>query len=131
MQTARLDEVVRQKEPELKEAVEQLARGDVHGAVANLDQQGRVHEIVGREERLGAIAREYAREPQGTLVISPDNESRRELNTLIHREMQARGDVSQRSTKLRVLDSRNEMTGADRQWAAQYERGLGALYPRE
>jgi hypothetical protein len=52
--------------------------------VANLDQQGRVHEIVVREERLGAIAREYAREPQGTLVISPDNESRRELNTLIH-----------------------------------------------
>ena len=46
MQTARLHEIVRQKEPELKEAVEQLARGDVHGAVANLDQQGRVHEIV-------------------------------------------------------------------------------------
>jgi hypothetical protein len=25
---------------------------------------------------------------EGTLVISPDNESRRELNSLIHREMQ-------------------------------------------
>ena len=47
MQTARLHEIVRQKDPELKEAVEQLARGDVHGAIANLDQQGRVHEIVG------------------------------------------------------------------------------------
>ncbi|HWO28473.1 MAG TPA: MobF family relaxase, partial [Candidatus Acidoferrum sp.] len=118
MQTARLDEVVQQKEPELKEAVEQLSRGDVHGAAANLDQQCRVHEIVGREERLGAIARECAREPQGTLVISPDNKSRRQLNTLIHREMQARGDVSPQEHKLRVLDSRHEMTGADRQWAA-------------
>ena len=130
MQTARLHEVVRQKEPELKEAVEQLARGDVHGAVANLDQQGRVHEIVSREERLAAIAREYAREPQGTLVISPDNESRRELNTLIHREMQARGDVNPEEHKLRVLDSRNEMTGADRQWAEQYGEGDLVRYTR-
>jgi conjugative relaxase-like TrwC/TraI family protein len=130
MQTARLHEVVRQKEPELKEVVEQLARGDVHGAVANLDQQGRVHEIVDREERLGAIAREYAREPQGTLVISPDNESRRELNTLIHRQMQARGDVNPEEHKLRVLDTRNEMTGADRQWAAQYGEGDLVRYTR-
>jgi ATP-dependent exoDNAse (exonuclease V) alpha subunit len=130
MHTARLHEVVRQKEPELKEAVERLARGDVHGAVANFDQQGRVHEIVVREERLGAIAREYAREPQGTLVISPDNESRRELNTLIHREMQARGDVNPEQHKLRVLDTRNEMTGADRQWAAQYGEGDLVRYSR-
>src|ERR1700677_3852800 len=130
MHTARLHEVVRQKEPELKEAVEQLARGDVHGAVANLEQQGRVHEIVVREERLGAIAREYAREPQCTLVISPDNESRRELNTLIHRQMQARGDVNPEEHKLRVLDSRNELTGADRQWAAQYGEGDLVRYAR-
>jgi conjugative relaxase-like TrwC/TraI family protein len=130
MHTARLHEVVRQKEPALKEAVEQLARGDVHGAVANLDQQGRVHEIVVREERLGAIAREFAREPQGTLVISPDNESRRELNTLIHRQMQVRGNVNPQEHKLRVLDSRNEMTGADRQWAAQYGEGDLVRYSR-
>src|SRR5271168_3400870 len=130
MHTARLHEVVRQKEPELKEAVEQLARGEVHAAVANLDQQGRVHEIVVREERLGAIAREYAREAQGTLVISPDNESRRELNTLIHREMQARGDVNPEEHKLRVLDTRNEMTGADRQWAEQYGEGDLVRYTR-
>jgi ATP-dependent exoDNAse (exonuclease V) alpha subunit len=83
-----------------------------------------------REDRLGAIAREYAREPQGTLVISPDNESRRELNTLIHREMQARGDVNPEEHKLRVLDSRNELTGADRQWAAQYGGGDLVRYAR-
>ena len=130
MQTARLHEVVRQKDPALKEVVEQLARGDVRGAIVNLDQQGRVREIVGREERLSEIAREYAREPQGTLVISPDNESRRELNALIHREMQGRGDVSQEEYKLRVLNSRQEMTGADRQWAGQYEEGDVVRYMR-
>jgi conjugative relaxase-like TrwC/TraI family protein len=121
MQTARLGEIVRQKDPSLKEAVEQLARGDVFGGVASLDQHGRVHEIVNSQERFSAIAREYSRNPEGTLVISPDNESRRELNSLIHREMQNRGGVSKDEHKLPVLESRQELTGADRQWAGQYE----------
>src|SRR5580692_60417 len=130
MQTAKLDQILRQKDPMLKETVEQLARGDVRGAIANLEQQGRVHEIVNPQERFGAIAREYARLPEGTLVISPENESRRELNSLIHREMQNRGDVSKDEHKLRVLESRQEMTGADRQWAGQYEAGDVVRYSR-
>src|SRR5271165_489110 len=130
MQTARLGEIVRQKDPSLKEAVEQLARGDVFGGVASLDQQGRVHEIVNHQERMSAIARDYSRHPEGTLVISPDNESRRELNSLIHRELQNRGDVSNDERKLRVLESRQEMTGADRQWAGQYEPGDVLRYSR-
>jgi len=130
MQTARLGEIVRQKDPSLKEAVEQLARGDVFGGVASLDQQGRVHEIVNSQERMSAIAREYSRHPGGTLVISPDNESRSELNSLIHREMQNRGDVSKDEHKLRVLEPRQELTGADRQWAGRYEAGDVLRYSR-
>jgi len=130
MQTARLGEILRQKDPTLKEAVEQLARGDVFGGIANLTEQGRVHEIVNPQERFSAIAREYSRHSEGTLVISPDNESRRELNSLIHREMQNRGDVSKDQHKLRVLESRQEMTGADRQWAGQYEAGDVLRYSR-
>jgi conjugative relaxase-like TrwC/TraI family protein len=130
MQTARLGEIVRQKDPSLKEAVEQLARGDVFGGIASLDQQGRVHEIVNVQQRLSAMAREYSRNPEGTLVISPDNESRRELNSLIHREMQNRGEVSKDEHKLRVLETRQELTGADRQWAGQYEPGDVLRYSR-
>ena len=65
METAQLSEILRQKDPALKEAVEQLARGDVHGGIANLDQQGRVHEIANPKERFNAIAREYSRNPEG------------------------------------------------------------------
>jgi conjugative relaxase-like TrwC/TraI family protein len=57
MQTARLDEIVRQKDPALKETVEQLARGEVRDAIAKLDQQGRVHEIPDHNERVEAIAK--------------------------------------------------------------------------
>jgi hypothetical protein len=44
--------------------------------------------------------------------------------------MQARGDVNPEEHKLRVLDSRNEMTGADRQWAEQYGEGDLVRYTR-
>jgi len=130
METARLGEILRQKDPALKDAVEQFARGDVHGGIARLEQQGRVHEIVNPQERFNSIAREYSRNPEGTLVISPDNESRRELNSLIHRELQNRGGVSKDEHRLRVLESRQEMTGADRQWAGQYEPGDVLRYSR-
>jgi ATP-dependent exoDNAse (exonuclease V) alpha subunit len=60
LRTARLDEILRQKDPVLKETVEQLARGKVKEAIASLNNQGRVHEIKDRGERIGEMAREYA-----------------------------------------------------------------------
>src|SRR5579863_6743347 len=123
MQTARLDEIVRQKDPALKEAVEQLARGDVKEAIENLDSQGRVHEIGDRQERISEIAREYARSPEKTLVVSPDNASRREINETIHRTMQNEGRVSTQEQRVHVLYARQDVTGADRQHAQNYERG--------
>ena len=71
IQTARLDEIVRQKDPGLKEVVEQLSRGDVKGAIEKLDAQGRVHEIAGHGERLKEIAREYAKQPEGHVSRLP------------------------------------------------------------
>jgi ATP-dependent exoDNAse (exonuclease V) alpha subunit len=94
LRTARLDEILRQKDPVLKETVEQLARGEVKEAIASLNNQGRVHEIKDRGERIGEMAREYARAPERTLVISPDNESRREINSHIHRSMRQAGQVT-------------------------------------
>ena len=83
-----------------------------------------------RTERLGEIAQEYAKQPEGTLVVSPDNESRRDINQAIHTEMQARGQVDTHEYKQRVLVARQEITGADRQWAMQYEPGDVVRYTR-
>ena len=121
MRTAKLDEIVRQRDPELKAAVEQLARGQVGAAVESLDQQDRVHEVKGHDERITAIAREYAKFPQNTLVVSPDNRSRSEINQRIHNELQSRGVVSEQEHSVRTLVPRQEMTGADRSWAQQYQ----------
>jgi conjugative relaxase-like TrwC/TraI family protein len=123
LRTARLDEILRQKDPVLKETVERLAHGEVKEAIASLNQQGRVHEIKDRGERIGEVAREYARSPKGTLVISPDNESRREINGHIHRAMRESGQVKGADHRVPVLYARQELTGADRQHAQHYESG--------
>lgn len=91
MKTFNLDEIVRQEDPELKQVVEQLARGPVGEAVVGLERQGRVHEFPGREERIAAIAKEYAKLPENTLAVSPDNRSRAEITQAIHAELQGRG----------------------------------------
>jgi len=57
MKTVKLEEIERQKGPELKHVVEQLARGEVREAIQNLDQQGRVYEIKGRDERIALSPR--------------------------------------------------------------------------
>jgi len=128
--TAHLDEIVRQRDPELKAVVEQLSRGDVHGAVERLDRQGRVHEVGPREERLTAVANDYMKDPHATLVVSPDNQSRQDLNEVIHRTMQRAGHVDREEHRTSVLVPRQEITGADRQWAERYEEGDVVRYSR-
>ena len=130
MKTVKLEEIVRQIDPELKEVVEQLARGEVREAIQNLDLQGRVHEIQGHDDRIAAIAKDYAKSPENTLVISPDNRSRMEINERVHAELQRSGLVSDEEHRIRTLVPRQDLTGADRTWAERYEVGDVLRYSR-
>ena len=130
MKTVQLEEIVRQKDPELKRVVEQLARGNVHDAIQDLGRQGRVHEIRGHDQRIAVIAAEYAKEPTNTLVVSPDNRSRTEINQRIHAELQGRGIVGNKEHDIRALVPRQDLTGADRTWAARYDIGDVLRYSR-
>jgi conjugative relaxase-like TrwC/TraI family protein len=121
MHTAKLDEIVRQQDPALKSAVEMLATGQVSAALDALQQQGRVKEIPNREERVRAIAKTYIESPENTLIVSPDNASRRELNVAVRQELKAIGTVAPEDHTFRVLVQRQDMTGAERSWASHYE----------
>src|SRR3984893_8263856 len=121
MRTAKLDEIVRQKDPALKSAVELLATGQVSAALDALQQQGRVKEIPNAEERVGAIAKSYVESPENTLIASPDNASRRELNVAVRQELKANGSLAPEDHTFRVLVQRQERTGAERSWASHYE----------
>ncbi len=130
MRTAKLDQIVRQKDPELKSAVEMLATGQVSAALDALQKQGRVREISDAEERIRAIARSYIESPEKTLIVSPDNASRRELNAAVRQELKANGTIGSEDHSFRVLVQRQEMTGAERSWASRYEINDVVRYAR-
>jgi conjugative relaxase-like TrwC/TraI family protein len=121
MRTAKLDEIVRQQEPGLKSAVELLATGQVSAALDSLQQQGRVKEIPDAEERVRTIAKCYVESPVNTLIVSPDNASRRDLNVAVRQELKANGSLAPEDHTFRVLVQRQDMTGAERTWASHYE----------
>jgi conjugative relaxase-like TrwC/TraI family protein len=123
MQTSQLDQIMRQKDHELRRAVELLAANDIEKGVALLSEQGRVTEIAGARERIAAIAKDYAAQPENTLIVSPDNKSRRQINEAVRTELQRNGTLGTDAHELRVLDHRSDMTGADRTWAARYNTG--------
>jgi ATP-dependent exoDNAse (exonuclease V) alpha subunit len=130
MKTVRLEEILRQRDDGLKRAVQLLAAGDSKWAVGELIQQGRVREVANREERIGAIAKDYATSPDRTLVISPDNGTREALNQAVRAELRAKGMLAGEDVVVRVLVERGELTGADRQAAVNYEAGDVVRYSK-
>jgi ATP-dependent exoDNAse (exonuclease V) alpha subunit len=88
-----------------------------------LQEQGRVTEISDAEQRIAAIAKVYSAQPENTIIVSPDNESRRALNQAVRQELQAAGVLEKEDRSIPVLTPRSDMTGADRAWAARYEPG--------
>jgi conjugative relaxase-like TrwC/TraI family protein len=121
METAKLEKIVRQKDAPLREVVENLAVGKIKEAVEGLRGQGRITEITDTNERLKTIAKDYCEQPESTLVISPANRERVELNQLIHQQLQNSGQISKRDYHTKVLENRNDMTGAERTFAAAYQ----------
>jgi ATP-dependent exoDNAse (exonuclease V) alpha subunit len=130
MHTAQLDQIVRQKDPELLKAVEHLSKGEIAPGIAMLQQQDRITEIADSPQRIEAIATSYAARPENTIIVSPDNASRREINQAVRAELQALGMVQFADYTMRVLSARSDMTGADRAWAARYQVGDILHYQR-
>jgi conjugative relaxase-like TrwC/TraI family protein len=130
MQTAQLDQIVRQKDPELLKAVEHLSKNETTLGVQMLQQQGRVIAIIDPQQRIEAIAKAYAAHPENTIIVSPDNASRRAINQAVRQELQALGTLDKDDHSMRVLTPRSDMTGADRAWAARYQAGDVLHYVR-
>ena len=123
MQTSRLDMIMRQKDPELLKAVEHFANSETEKGIALLDKQGRIAEIPNAQERIRAIAKDYAAQPENTIIVSPDNRSRQQINEAVRVELRQKGTLSHDGREFQTLSQRGDMTGADRTWAARYNAG--------
>lgn len=123
MRTAQLDRIMRQKDPELLKAVQHLADNETEKGVALLSEQGRITEIANATDRIAAIARDYAANPQNTIIVSPDNRSRQQINEAVRAELLKNGTLADNRREFQTLTHRGDMTGADRTWAARYNAG--------
>lgn len=122
MKTARLGQIRRQHDPELRAAVELAAKGSAGRAVLALSRQGRVEQHERRGDRLKAAVEHFTRAKGTVLVVTATNEDRRALNERIREARIAAGQVERYSFKAGILVSK-DMTRAERGRAASYEPG--------
>ena len=116
MTVARLDTIRRQRDPELREAVERAAKGEISESLMILERRGDIREVADIEERRKQIAGDYAAAHQAgqrVLVVSPANGERRELNRAIRAELIARGQVAPAGQEHTILVNRG-LSGSQR-----------------
>lgn len=122
MTTASLTVIRRQRDPELRRAVELAAAGNLSETIAALSQQQRITEIAAADDRYRSIAEDYLRSHeagQRTLVVSPAIEERTELNHVIRGLLVERGQVRREGAELPVLTNL-DLTRAQRAHARNY-----------
>lgn len=121
LKTQVLDQVVRQRNQELKQAVYDAIRGDARAALGKVE----VRELETREQRVHAIARDYTsfsrEERQKTIIIAPGRDDRREINDAVRAELKARGELGE-GRMVQTLD-RKDLTKQEASRAASYAVG--------
>lgn len=120
MQTAIVDQIQRQKTPDLKPAVELAAKGHAEASLKHIDRH--VYEVTDDRTRYDEIARDYAAlaavERERTLIVSGTNAARREINALIRVELGIEGKGREFNTLSRI-----DLTQAERRNAPSYKVG--------
>ncbi|WP_250495339.1 MobF family relaxase [Caballeronia sp. GAWG1-1] len=120
MQTARISELQRQKDHELKAAVEHAAEQRVTQSLAHLKH---IEELKEPTERHRAIVNDYIAlteaERRDTLIVAGTNEARREINKMVRESLALTGNGREFDTLTRV-----DMTQAQRRFAPSYQPGM-------
>ncbi|SAK93688.1 ATPase AAA [Caballeronia hypogeia] len=120
MQTARISEIQRQKDHDLRTAVEHAAEGRVAQSLAHLRH---VEELKEPSERHRAIVNDYVQlaepERRATLIVAGTNDARREINRLVRESL----DLSGKGRPFETL-TRVDMTQAQRRFAPSYQPGM-------
>ncbi len=131
MHTFNLNKIERQREnPEYLAVAKELSQGNIETAMQMLDQQGRITEVAHRAKRFDAIAQSYADDPRHSLIVSPDNRSRSEINQAVRAELRSRGLLEQQEITSPILNARQSLTASQRKMATSYEIGDVIKYTR-
>ncbi len=133
-QTFVLDEIVRQVNQDAKSAVEKSIENDLQQAFEHVDRVGGVHELKTREERIEAIAADYARlsekDRERSIVIAPGRDDREEINRAIRTKLQHQGEVKTAEVVVSTLEGK-AVTQAELKDASLYTRGDVLKFSRD
>ncbi len=132
MRIARLDTIRRQRDPELRMAVNHAANGEIAETIGILERMGRIRELSDPAIRYSSIAGEYAAATaagERVLVVSPANEERRQLNAVIRQALKERGLIESPEVAHAVLVNR-DLTRSQRGHAQNYEVGNVVRFAR-
>ncbi|MCP5468555.1 MAG: conjugative relaxase [Deltaproteobacteria bacterium] len=120
MQTAGMSEIQRQKNPELKNAVELAAREQIVQSIALLNKK--IVEVPDHEARYDRIARDYVsiakKDRKNTLVVSGTNDARKEINKRIRKCL----GFKEKGQEINVL-ARKDFTKAQLRRTETYQVG--------
>lgn len=120
--TYKLDEIVRQRDGNLKDAVYDTIRGDTRAALDKMD----VRELKTRDERVQAIAKDYAKltpaERRETIVITPGKDDRALVNSAIREELKRDGTLTGEARTIKTLETK-DLSTVERKIATSYEKG--------
>ena len=131
MQTAVMDEILRQRDPALKEAVEASLRGEIRRA---FDKLGANVTEAGSRDIAGTVAARWlalapeARERTG--VMAPSHELRRGINGHIRAELAREGRLHGPAVGVERLVSKG-YTQAEKAFAGNYARGDVVAFYRD
>ena len=130
MQTATMDEIMRQRDPELKAAVEASLKGDIGRAFEKLGQN--VAEVKA-DNIAGAVAARWlklsAEERANTGIMAPTHKLRQEINGHIRERLAREGRILGPVMQTERLVSRG-YTNAEKALAANYALGDTVAFHR-
>src|SRR5271155_3525393 len=119
MRTALMDEIQRQRDPELRDAVRLAAFGDTDAALTKLRS---VQEFKDDQERRGAIVADYMAlspaERDRALILAITNEARFDLNNMVRDAVGLTGRGEEHDALIR-----RDTTQAERRYARNYYHG--------
>lgn len=134
MKTYVLDEIVRQKDNDLKSAVYDAIDGHAVDAFRKIETSGAIVEIKDDTERRQAMAKDWLNlSPDvrdSTLILDSTRAGREELNALVRGGLKEKGVLTGEELKAERFESK-DMTNSQRERASNYEQGDTVKFGRD
>lgn len=132
--TTKLEEIVRQRDENLKEGVYAASRGDVHTALDKVESSGSITSIEHPEKRQAAAAQQYLALPReerdSTLMLAASRDGRAEINTNVREGLKHDGTLQGKDQEVKVLTAR-DLTRTEKKIPSTYETGDVVRFGRD